>query len=84
MGASIQAYLKFDAAKNISLENTFNAYSNYLDQPGNIDIDYTLNIVMKINRLMSTNLIFQTVYDHNAIQEIQLREVFGLAVNFSF
>mgnify|MGYP000200103167 CR=1 FL=1 len=66
------------------MENIANLYSNYLDKPGNVDIDYQMNLVMKINKYLSTNVSFQAIYDDNAFQGFQTRQVFGLAVNFGF
>jgi hypothetical protein len=34
---------------SVSIENRLNMYSNYLDNPQNNDIDYQMNIAMKIN-----------------------------------
>lgn len=84
LGASVNGYYKFNIMPNVSMENILNLYSNYLDKPGNIDIDYTINFVMKINKYMSANLAFQTIYDDNAYQGFQTREVFGLGVNYGF
>jgi hypothetical protein len=56
-------------------------YSDYLDRPRNIDLDCTFNIVMKVNKSVSTNLIFQFIYDDNEIQRIQIREVLGVGLN---
>lgn len=83
-GLNIRSYYKFDIMKNISMENIFSIYSNYLDKPQNVDLDYTMNIVMKINDVFSTNLTFQTIYDDNAYSGFQIREVFGLGVNVNF
>jgi hypothetical protein len=77
-------YYKFNLMTNISLENIASVYSNYFNKPGNVDIDYQLNVVMKINRYLSTNLSMQAIYDDNAFQGFQTRQVFGLAVNFGF
>ena len=66
------------------MENILNLYSNYLDKPQNIDIDYQMNLVMKINKYMSANVAFQAIYDDNAISSVQVREVFGLGVNYGF
>lgn len=84
LGFYASAYYKLDLITNVSAENTLNLYSNYLEDSQNVDVDYTLSIVMKINRYLSTNLIVQTIYDDNAFQGLQLREVFGLGVNFGF
>lgn len=83
-GASLGAYLQVDLFENITMENNLNLYSNYLDSPGNIDIDYLLNLDMAINRYFSANVLFQAIYDDNAISAFQIREVVGLGVNYNF
>ena len=84
LGASVNVYSKYSVMKNVSFENILNLYSNYLEDAQNIDIDYTLNIVMSINKYLSTNISFQTIYDDNAIKAAQVREVFGLGINYGF
>ncbi len=83
-GASLTAYAKFDLMKNISMENILKLYTNYLQDPQNVDIDYTANIAMTINKYLSANIAFQAVYDDNAVGSFQIREVFGLGVNYIF
>lgn len=83
-GASVAGYAKFDLVKNVTMENTLNLYSNYLDKPGNIDIDYTANLMMKINDFLSANLVFQAIYDDNAVKEFQIRETFGAGFTYKF
>lgn len=82
-GASVSAYFKQELMENITMENVINFYTNYLEDPQNIDVDYTMNMVMKVNKLLSTNLVFQAIYDDNAAKGFQIREVFGLGVNFN-
>ena len=83
-GAAVNGYYKLNLMENISMENILNLYSNYLDRPKNVDIDYQMNLVMKINKYISTNLAFQALYDDNARAAFQIREVFGLGVNYIF
>lgn len=83
-GASISAYYKFNIMTNVGIENRLNLYSNYLDKPQNVDIDYQMNVVMKINKYLSANVALQAIYDDNSIQAVQIREVFGLGVNYGF
>ena len=83
-GASVGAYYKFDLMKNISMENILNLYSNYLEDPQNVDLDYTMNLVMNINKYISTTLAYQTIYDDNAFEGLQTRQVFGLGLNYNF
>lgn len=84
LGMSIGAYYKIKLMENVSMENILNLYSNYLEDPQNVDIDYTMNLVMTINKYLSANLAFQTIYDDNAFKGFQTREVFGLGVNYGF
>ena len=83
-GASIGAYYKFDLMKNVSMENILNLYTNYLEDPQNVDLDYTMNLVMNINKYISTTLAYQTIYDDNAFEGLQTRQVFGLGINYNF
>ncbi len=84
LGAAIGAYYKFDLMKNVSVENILNLYSNYLEEAKNVDIDYTVNVVMQINKYLSANLALQAIYDDNAFEGFQTREVFGLGANYAF
>lgn len=83
-GASISAYYKTAIMENITWENNLNLYSNYLDKPQNVDVNYQTSLVMKVNKYMSANLTLQTIYDDNAISRVQVSELFGIGVNFGF
>jgi hypothetical protein len=84
LGAALSSYYKFELMENVTIENILNLYSNYLEDPQNVDIDYTVNVVMKINKYLSANLALQAIYDDNAFEGFQTREVFGLGVNYGF
>lgn len=84
LGFYASGYYKFTLMKNVTAENILSLYSNYLDKPKNIDIDYQLNIIMTINKTLSANFTFQTIYDDNAFKGFQTREVFGLGINYGF
>ncbi|OIQ15619.1 MAG: hypothetical protein BM557_11240 [Flavobacterium sp. MedPE-SWcel] len=84
LGFNASGYYKFDLIANVTLENIVNLYSNYLEDPQNMDLDYQLNVVMRINRYLTTNISFQTIYDDNAYRGFQVRQVFGVAANYGF
>lgn len=86
LGFYASGYYKFSLMANVTLENMLNVYSNYLDKPQlkKTDVDYQLNVVMKINKYLSTNLSIQTIYDRDAFDGLQTRQVFGVGVNFVF
>ena len=66
------------------MENILNLYSNYLEDPQNIDLYYSMNMVMKINKFISANLSYQTIYDDNAFHGLQTRQVFGIGIYYNF
>jgi|TARA_R110000787_G_scaffold15134_6_gene46851 hypothetical protein len=83
-GASIEAYAKFNLMENIVFENFVNLYSNYLEDPQNVDVDYTANIIFTVNKWITANITFQAIYDDNAVQGFQIRETLGVGVAHSF
>lgn len=86
-GTSLNLYYKVDLIKNVTLENIFNTFANYIANNGDfdaIDFDYTLNLNMRINKYLSTNITAQAIYDKNAISAVQVREVFGIGFNYKF
>ncbi|QKJ61930.1 DUF3078 domain-containing protein [Flavobacterium sp. M31R6] len=84
LGFNATAYYKFTIMENVTAENLLNLYSNYLKDPQNIDINYNLIIVMKINKVLSANLNFQAIYDDDAFAGFQTKEVFGVGLNYNF
>lgn len=83
-GASVNVYAKFDIMKNVTAENVLSLYSNYLEDPQNVDIDYQLNLLLKVNEWITTSLTFQAIYDDNAVQGFQIRETLGIGVGYKF
>ena len=83
-GASVSAYAKLDLMENVSMENLLALYSNYLEDPQNVDVDYTMNLLFKVNKYISANATFQAIYDDNAAQGFQIREAIGVGVTYGF
>lgn len=89
-GAAINGYYKFNLMENVSVENILNLYTNYLEDPQNVDLDYQLNVAMKINKYLSTNFALQTLFDDNSVAKgqnyakIQTRQIIGIGVNYGF
>lgn len=83
VGASLRGYSKLEVAKNIHMENVLSLYSDYLDEPENVDIDFTFNLFLKVNDYISGNFAFQTIYDDNTIKGFQVRQVIGLGFKYA-
>ena len=84
LGFNFSGYYKFGLMTNIEMENVLTAYSDYLANVGNIDLDYQTNIRFKVNKYVKMQMTFHTIIDDNASSRIQFRQLFGLGVNYSF
>lgn len=84
LGFYTSIYYKATLMDNVTVENIFNAYANYLEEPQNIDLNYQINFVMQINKYLSTNLNLHMIIDDNASRYIQFKQLFGLGVNYIF
>lgn len=84
LGFNLSAYFKYVIMKDVTMENIISIYSDYLQKPQNIDIDYQLNLFVKINKYLSTNVGFHAIIDDDASSKIQFKEVFGLGLNYIF
>jgi hypothetical protein len=84
LGFYTSIYFRATLMDNVTVENIFNAYANYLEEPQNIDLNYQINFVMQINKYLSTNLNLHMIIDDNASRHIQFKQLFGLGVNYIF
>lgn len=95
-GASLDAYYKANIAKNIAIENILKLYENYLKNPGNVYMDYALNLYMKVNKLVTVNAGVELISDPNAQIPVmsngvtayhsllQVKQIFGAGLTYKF
>ena len=83
-GASLTLQAKHELVKNVFFSNKLSLFLNYLTETKNIDLDYTGTLDMKVNKYLSAMFELQLVYDDNALNDLQLRQVFGLALSLPF
>lgn len=95
-GASLDGYYKVNIAPNIAFENILKLFSNYLKAPGNIYTDYTANIFMKVNKVVTVNAGVELISDPNAkipvinnnVTEyhslLQVKQIFGAGLTYKF
>jgi len=62
-GGYIRLFYKKDLMENISLQTKLDLFSNYLNNPQNIDISWELLIFMKINKYISATISTHLLYD---------------------
>jgi len=70
--------------KNVTMENIFSLYSDYLRVPKNIDIDYQMNYDLCINKYLSMNIKLHIIADEDPSSELQFKQIFGLGAKYVF
>ena len=83
-GVSLAMQSKVELLKNVFFSNKISLFSNYLEDIKNVDLDYTGTHNIKVNDYLSAMIELQLVYDDNALKDLQLRQVFGIAIGFPF
>lgn len=93
-GGSIKAVYKKDIMKNVNLFTKLELFSNYMENPQNIDVDWQMLLTMKINKLLSANINLHLIYDDDTKTtddlgnpkgpKVQFKEVFGVGFSYKF
>ena len=86
-GARAVAKFQYPLAKNIDFNSKLELFSNYLNHPERIDVDWQNMLVMKVNSWLICNLTTHLIYDYDIPFEgiengskVQFKEV--LAIGF--
>lgn len=96
--AEFGAYLAFryknEILKNVVLDTKLDLFSNYLENPQYVDVNWDVLITFKINEYLSASLMTQLIYDWDVKftnedtgeeeARIQFKELFGLGLTYSF
>lgn len=64
-GGSIKIGFKQTIMKNIKLSTKLDLFSNYLENPENVDVNWELDINMKVNKYITATVSTKMVYDDN-------------------
>jgi len=91
LGAFATINLKKELAKNIKLTSRLDLFSNYRNNPQNIDVFWTNVINMKVNKFISVNYNFDLIYDHDikavnnqGVLGTQLKSLLGVGFSAAF
>jgi hypothetical protein len=63
LGGYFKMMYKTELAENVSLQTKLDLFSNYQNNPQNIDVNWETLITMKINDFLSTTITTQVLYD---------------------
>ena len=63
LGAYVKSIYHFDIRENIHIQNKINLFTNYLNDPQNIDIDWEVTVDMNITDYINTTISTHLIYD---------------------
>ncbi len=84
LGAYFGGRYKTKLMENISLDNRFGLFTNYLEKPQNMVLAYSAILDMKVNRFISTQITADLFYDDLQIGKLQLKETLGVGITYKF
>lgn len=97
LGAQFKAALNKNVLKNMKVNTTLTLFSDYLNKPQNIQVNWDLQITYVLNKYLTTGIRTNLIYDDNVLiatnkvndknetimtKKVQLQEVFS--VNFAY
>ncbi len=92
-GASATLEATKEFLLNMTVYSRLVLYSNYLRKPGNVDVNWDTQLVMKINKWFSANLSVSMIYDDDTKlprsdgtpgPALQVKEVLGVGLQVVF
>ena len=84
VGAFLSAQFNKEIAKNIVYTSRLDLFSNYGSKPQNVDLYFTNVLAMKVNKYISANVALDLLYDDDAIQKLQVRQLLGVGFSAKF
>lgn len=97
IGILISNQFKRQVFKNIMLDHRINFYTDYLNNFGNIDIDWQLQLDMTVNEYVKATIGTHIIYDDDIKSteevdgtvitggpKIQLKQILGLGLSYTF
>lgn len=100
LGFLITNNLEWDPAKNVNIKSRLNLYTDYLASFGNIDVDWELNMRLRVNKYILTTIGTHVIFDDDilfdevkdasgniteaGVTRIQFKQVLGIGVAYDF
>lgn len=99
MGGYVRLIVKKEFSENVTLGIKVDLFSNYLNQPQNIDINWETMLILKANAFLSASLTTHLVYDDDIkigrdtdndgeidqhSARVQFKELLSIGVTFKF
>lgn len=89
-GPYIRMLFNKDIVKNVNLNTNIDLFTDYFHDFGNIDVNWSLMLTMKVNKWLAASLTTQLIYDNDIIiknedsegPRTQFKELFGIGLSY--
>ncbi|MCX6276843.1 MAG: DUF3078 domain-containing protein [Bacteroidetes bacterium] len=93
-GPYLRADLNKDLAKNINITSTLELFTDYIHGFGNIDVNWSLLLSLKVNKWLAASIQTQLIYDDDVMIQseptepagprTQFKELLGVGLTYKF
>lgn len=90
-GAYLKTALNVEIMKNVGLLSELGLFTNYLENPEKIDVDWKTSINMKVNKYISAQISTHLIYDFDTkdpveknVAKVQFKELIGVGFSYKF
>lgn len=100
LGGYARFFWKHEVMKNVTLQTKLDLFSNYINNPQNIDVSWETLISMKVNKYISATITTHLLYDDDIAivvekdangaptksvkSKVQFKEVLGVGFSYKF
>lgn len=88
-GANLRGEVNLVLMQNVTLFSRLDLFSNYFENPQNVDVNWLLQLNMKVNKWISANFSLNMLYDddiriNNNGPHLQVQEMIGIGLQMNF
>ncbi len=94
-GGYIRAIYKRDISENIAFQTKADFFSNYLNNPQEVDVNWETLLLMKVGRYLTVSFATHLIYDADILfdtnddgvgdsSKVQLKQLLGVGLSYSF
>lgn len=97
-GGYMRLFVKQNIIENISVQSKIDLFSNYIEKPQNIDVNWELLVSMKVSQFITTTLFTNILYDDDVLVEVdqtpegepilgkrvQRKQIIGVGFSYKF
>lgn len=93
MGGNLKVEMKYEFLKNMTIYSRVDLFSNYIEDPQNIDVRWDVQLNMTVNKWFSANVTTNMIYDNDTKiaqkdgskgPRLQFKESLGIGFQVTF